>query len=246
MNIFSSNYISRQPIDKAMRNFGKQFSADQKVLDIGCGTKPYKNCFKCEYIGVDTLPALKPDITADAWDIPLPNQQFDGIVLNQSLEHIAMTDATIKEIYRLLRPGGLVIITVPHSMKTHASASPSSSAPVHNFDTQDHPIWRVDYYRFTKFGLIYAFRDFQTVSIKETSGYIGTLFQLINYFFASLGPNWLFAPMYFVNNLLGLSFDSLCDWIATFPIPLAKKFHQYTYMSLPINYVCIFKKPTTS
>lgn len=246
MNIFSSNYISRKPIDDAMKSFGEKFTPDQKILDIGCGTKPYKKWFRCKYTGVDTLAAVKPDIVADAWKIPLPDQQFDGIILNQSLEHIANTDATIQEIYRLLKPGGVVIVTVPHAMKTHASAAPSSTAPVQNFNPQDHPIWRVDYFRFTKFGLIYAFRDFQTISIKETSGYIGTLFQLINYFFASFGPNWLLSPIYLINNLLGLTCDKAFTELSKLPLPLAKKFYQYTYATLPINYICVFKKTASS
>lgn len=246
MNIFSSNYISRRPIDRAMHNFAKRFSAGQRVLDIGCGKKPYRSLFTCEYIGVDMESSIRPDIVANAWGIPLPDESFDGIILNQSLEHIAETEATIREIRRLLKPGGLAIITVPHAMRTHSSPIPASHAPVQNFNTKDHPTWRVDYYRFTKFGLMYAFRDFETLSMKETSGYIGTLLQLINYFFASIGPNWLFAPIYAVNNVLGLAADKTFEALSKLPVPVFQKFYDYAYSSLTINYVGTFKKLTRS
>lgn len=244
MNIFSSNFLSRQPIDHAMRDFGQRFSPNQRVLDIGCGKKPYRQFFACEYVGVDSAASVKPDIVADAWNIPLKDESFDGIVLNQSLEHIAQTEKTVREIMRLLKPGGFAVVTVPHAMRTHSSPLPANQAPVHNFNPGDHRSWRVDYYRFTKFGLMYVFRDFETISITETSGYGGTLFQLSNYFLASLGPPWIFFPFYATNNLLGLTLDKIFSLLAATKIPLCVKFHEYVYLSLPVNYVCIFKKPS--
>ena len=242
MNILFSNYLSRSPIDTAMRNFGKKFSENQKVLDIGCGKKPYRTLFKCEYVGLDSEKSVNPDIVANAWKIPLPSESFDGIILNQSLEHIAETQASVKEIWRLLKPGGAVIVTVPHTMRTHSSPISASEAPVKNFNSEEHTTWRVDYFRFTKFGLIYAFKDFKTLSVKETNGYIGTLLQLVNYFLASIGPNWLFTPIYLVNNIIGLTTDELFKFMATLPIPIFKKLYDYVYTSITINYIGIFEK----
>lgn len=242
MNLFSPNYISRAPINRAMREFGRQFAKDQRVLDIGCGKQPYRNCFPCEYVGVDTQAAVSPDIMANAWNIPLPDASFDGIVLNQSLEHISQTEKTVNEIHRLLKPNGLVIVTVPHTMRTHASPLPVEQAPIRNFDASHHPTWHVDYYRFTKFGLMYLFRDYSTLSIQETSGYIGTLVQLWNYFCACIAPNWILAPLYLVTNTAGLLADGVCRYIARIQIPIIQRLYREVYMSLPINYICVFQK----
>lgn len=242
MTIFSSNYISRKPIDRAMKRFARRFLKEQRVLDIGCGKKPYRPLFACDYVGLDADASVNPDIVADAWNIPLPDSSFDGIILNQSLEHIAETTATINEVKRLLKTNGLVIVTVPHAMRNHSSPLNSEKAPVHNFNTHDHRTWRVDYFRFTKFGLMYIFRDFQTESIRETSGYFGTLSQLVNYFFASIGPEWLFFPLYAINNVLGLSADAFFYALSKLPISVFQKLHEHVYQSLPVNYVCIFVK----
>ena len=183
-NIFSSNYLSRKPIEKAMKKFAKNFDKNQKVLDIGCGKKPYQKYFNCEYIGLDPVEEVKPDIVANAWDIPCQDNEFDGVILNQALEHIAETKKTISEIKRILKPGGLCIITVPQTMKNHSIPLSPEKSGLDNFDKTKVRHWNVDYYRFTKFGLIYLFRDFQVIEIRETNGYCETMFQLANYFFS--------------------------------------------------------------
>jgi len=204
INIWDNNYIPSKPIERAMKKFGRSFSKDQKILDIGCGFKPYQNFFNCEYIGIDPLPVTKPNVIGNAWDLPFDDNSFDGLVLNQALEHIAKTNKTIAEIKRVLKPGGRCIITVPQSMKNHSVPLPSTQAPVQNFNTTDIPYWHVDYYRYTKFGLIYLFQDFEIVSIQESNGYFSSLIQFKNYFLASLGLGHLFAPIYLVNNIIGI------------------------------------------
>ncbi|MEX1112067.1 MAG: class I SAM-dependent methyltransferase [Candidatus Andersenbacteria bacterium] len=245
VSIFTPGFLSGRHIDKAMEQFAKNFQSGQKVLDIGCGRMPYKHFFNCSYVGVDPVASVNPDVVAPAWDIPLPNASVDGIILNQSLEHIAETENTVQEIKRILKPGGLLILTVPHTVRDHSDVIPAAKAPVHTFNVNDHPYWRVDYYRFTKFGLIYLFRGFETVSITPTTGYIGSLFQLSSLFFASLGLKWVFSPIYVINNILALGFDSFFASLQRLPIPSLKKFYHYTYLSLPMNHIAIFRSRET-
>lgn len=242
ITIFSNNYLPSKPIERAMKKFGAGFNTSQKVLDIGCGKKPYQKYFICQYIGIDPSPEIHPDVVGNAWELPFADAVFDGIILNQSLEHISHIKKTIQEIFRVLRPGGYVIVSVPQTMRNHSIPLPASQAPVRNFNHIHHPYWHVDYYRFTKYGLIYIFQDFDVVSLQETTGYFGTLFQLINYFFASLDRSSLFMPIYFFNNILGICSDSVCRHIGTLPHPLAQKFYYHIYTSLTINYIAVFKK----
>ncbi len=246
LSLFSNNYLSRKPIENAMRRFSRQFRQHQRVLDIGCGHKPYQKFFRCEYIGLDPLSKVQPDIVANAWDVPLPENHVDGIILNQALEHIAKTDQTIQEIYRVLKPGGIIIVTVPHAMKNHSTALPAKDAPVQNFNREREPYWRVDYYRFTKYGLIYAFRKFRITGVDETTGYFGTLFQLMNYFLASFGADPLFMPVYFINNVLGLSADAIFRGLARIPLHPFQKFGDFIYSSLTIDYILTAKKENPS
>ncbi|KKP79671.1 MAG: hypothetical protein A2271_03140 [Candidatus Moranbacteria bacterium RIFOXYA12_FULL_35_19] len=241
VNIFQYNYLSRNPIEQAMRHFGKKFNTDKKILDIGCGKKPYAKYFKCQYLGLDPFDTQNADIVADSWDIPSENNIFDGIILNQSLEHIKKTDETIAEIKRILKPGGIGIITAPQTMKNHGIIVPSKKEALNNFDKDKLNYWRHDYFRFTKFGLIYLFRDFEILEIKETSGYFSTILQLINYFLYSLGKE-LFFPVYFFNNILALFLDKLFYFVSKSGVSIFKYFYTITYESLTLNYILIIKK----
>lgn len=246
MTIFSNNYLSNKPMEHAMKRFAKHFSSHHKILDIGCGNTPYKSLFKCKYIGLDPLQDVHPDLVGDAWDISLPDNHVDGIILNQSLEHIAETEKTIQELYRVLKPGGLGIITVPQTMKNHSCAIPHEKAPIHNFNPKQVPYWHVDYYRFTKFGLIYLFKDFKILSIKETNGYFSTILQLINYFFASSDYRWLFTPIFFINNILGITIDFFFTSLSKIKLNFFHRLHHHLYTELTINYVMVIQKPENS
>lgn len=241
-SIFANNYLNRKPVEKAMISFAKYFKTGQKVLDIGCGNKPYEKFFKCQYIGLDPFSETKADIIADAWDTPCQDNEFDGIILNQSLEHIAETQKTVSEIKRILRPGGLAILTVPQTMRNHSSPIPSEKIVLNNFDKKKIRYFNVDYYRFTKFGLLYLFKDFEVMELKETNGYFGTIFQLITYFFASLNIKYIFTPLYFVNNILGSFLDFTFGLLGKTNINIALKFDEIIYNALTLNYVLIIKK----
>lgn len=241
-NLFSNNYLNRRPIEKAMERFAKKFNPEMKVLDIGCGNKPYARYFKCEYVGLDPFEDTKADVIADAWDIPFPDNEFDGIILNQSLEHIEKTEKTISEIKRVLKPGGLCIITVPQIMKTHSIPVSSEKIKLNNFDKKEIPYWNNDFYRFTKFGLITLFQDFKILTVQQNTYYFGTIFQLINYFFAGFGIDWLFSPIYFINNCLGKLLDEMSLLISKIPLQFFKKFRIFILESLTIDNIFIIKK----
>jgi SAM-dependent methyltransferase len=58
-------------------------------------------------------PAQAAAVTADATRLPFPDGWFDGIIVAEMLEHIPNDTAALKEIARVLRPGGTVAVTVP-------------------------------------------------------------------------------------------------------------------------------------
>ncbi len=243
VSLLSSNYLSRFPVDQAMKRFSRRFNPSQKVLDIGCGHKPYAKYFSCEYTGLDHSKNTSADIIADSSSIPLPDNSFDGIILNQTLEHTQNLADTINEIKRLLKKDGLCLISVPAAMKIHSLPLPVKEAPANNFKPDLLSYWNIDYWRFTKYGLIILFRDFYVLNIKETSGYFGTLFQMSNYFFASFGLGKLFSPLYFINNALGVSIDAVViKTCRNSPVAVLKKFYDLIYSSFPLNYILIIKK----
>jgi len=105
-----------------------------RVLDVGCGSKPYQLIFQNKvktYVGIDL--DGNPDFFASALYLPFKSQTFDTVLCTEVLEHVPEPSIVIKEIERVLKNKGILILSCPQIY------------PVHNSPN--------DFYRFTKFGL---------------------------------------------------------------------------------------------
>jgi SAM-dependent methyltransferase len=98
-----------------------------RVLDLGCafGFATRRLARRgYETVGVDASPAYiararraHPQGTyllAEAEAVPLPDHSFDGVLFLDVLEHVHDERAALAEIARLLKPGGTLIVSVPH------------------------------------------------------------------------------------------------------------------------------------
>ena len=87
------------------------------ILDYGCGSGIYRHWFTWEtYVGVDTDNRFKwrdVFIVADGKNLPFPNGIFDLVLCNAVLEHIKEDVQAVKEIHRVLKLRGAVIVGVP-------------------------------------------------------------------------------------------------------------------------------------
>lgn len=114
-NTFLPNYELKRSISTYS---GEVFG---KVLDFGCGSKPYKHLFDgCDsYIGLDTQNSghnhqkSKVDVYFDGVKIPFPDDTFDAVVSFQVLEHLADSKFMLSEIHRVLKKSGRLLITAP-------------------------------------------------------------------------------------------------------------------------------------
>lgn len=102
----------------------------EKILDAGCGDGFYlhllSNLGKFELVGLDSEPrALKSAtknlkgrrvklIEGNILKMPFKNNSFDKIVCSEVLEHLQDDLTSLKELKRVLRPGGVLMITVPN------------------------------------------------------------------------------------------------------------------------------------
>lgn len=100
--------------------------AEGRLLDIGCGTKPWRDTFAphvAEHVGADhaqTSHGLDSvDIVSDAYRLPLPDGAVDTILMTEVLEHLERPGDALAECARLLRAGGHLIATTPFSWPLH-------------------------------------------------------------------------------------------------------------------------------
>lgn len=103
-----------------------------RILDAGCGRGFYlrfiRAVCRAELVGVELehsivsmarqalgdLPSISL-ITASLYAIPCPADTFDSAILSEVLEHIPDDLRALREVARVVRPGGLVAITVPNA-----------------------------------------------------------------------------------------------------------------------------------
>jgi len=82
-----------------------------RVLDVGCGSKPYKPLFpECEWVGLDNRPV--GDVETDMVQLPFEDASFDTVFCIDSLNFTPYPHVAIYEMARVLKPGGNMVITV--------------------------------------------------------------------------------------------------------------------------------------
>jgi len=99
-----------------------------KVVDVGAGLSPFKHLLNREiaqYTGLDIESAdsfgyNNPDVVHfDGKQIPLDSDSIDSLICTEVLEHVEDAQRLIDEMYRVVRPGGRSVITVPWSARYH-------------------------------------------------------------------------------------------------------------------------------
>lgn len=113
-----------------------------RLLDAGAGSQRFRQfCEHLEYQSQDfaaytkdEMPTLsraggsggasgysygETDYICDICDIPCPNEEFDAVLCTEVLEHLPYPWLAIKEISRIIKPGGKLILTVPSNCLRH-------------------------------------------------------------------------------------------------------------------------------
>lgn len=139
-----------------------------RVLDVGCGRQPYRPLFMAvEYIGMELdTPENRAHKQADVFYggqvFPFDSESFDSLVCNQVLEHVFTPTEFVRELNRVLKPGGHLLLTVPFV-----------------WDEHEQPY---DYARYSSFGLLALITGagFEVVEHVKTMSDVRVLCQLVN------------------------------------------------------------------
>jgi len=126
----------------------------RSVLDVGCGTGWFSARaaeLGAEVTSVDigtrlleltrSRCATRP-VAADACALPFRTSAFDVVLSSECIEHTLDPHAAVREIHRVTRPGGLMLITVPNRI-WHFAATFAAVFGLRPYEGYEHWVgWR--------------------------------------------------------------------------------------------------------
>jgi len=172
-----------------------------RMLDVGCGTKAKAlllGDLVDEYVGLDHPKTPhgvdNADLVGTAYEIPAADADFDCVLCTAVLEHLEEPRRALDESFRVLKPGGYSLYTVPLFWPVHEAPR--------------------DFYRYTGFGVRHLFEraGFEVIEVAPLSGFWLTFATQWNYWLDAVarGPLRLLArPLIAANNAIAPALDRL-------------------------------------
>ena len=155
----------RAPLAAWLEEQARQAGTGYRVLDVGCGPKPYYPFFAeraSEYIGVDVVAHPAADLVGRVEDLPVESGAFDLVLCTQVLEHCDDPVRAVSELRRVTAPGGRVLASTHGVQVYHPSPQ--------------------DYWRWTYAGLERLFvenAEWQSVEVTPGAGTAACLAMLL-------------------------------------------------------------------
>ena len=175
-------HISHSTIERGLRRHSDAIGG--RVLDVGCGDKPYKRFFPraTHYVGTETRHTFAKqrafDVIALGEALPFSSGSMNGILCTEVLEHVPEPGDFLTEMHRVLAADGVLLLTTPQTWGLHEEP--------------------YDFYRYTKYGLSYLFKKsgFEVLSVEPTTGTLGTVGQrLSSFWYTRLRKSKLTKPL---------------------------------------------------
>lgn len=195
------------------------------LLDLGCGNKPYESLYRpltSTQTGCDVIQSDKNcvDVLCPVTDLKFSDGEFDTILCTQVLEHVFEHDRMMAEAFRVLKPGGHIILTVPFAWELHEEP--------------------YDFFRYTRHALKALFEQtgFEIDYIRANGGKWAAIYQLRN--------NMMYSSFRkrktFLNKLKKLLYMELrlTQLRNHFAIWLDKRFYDDVFTQ---NYIVVAHKP---
>ena len=130
-DLYNMNDLAQDPwTARRVRMFLGKLPSKQRVADVGCGTGGGTALMReagHDATGIDVSPAAVEAARATYPRIPffvasledgqchLPDASFDAVFAGEVIEHVYDVDAFLRELHRLIRPGGTLAVTTPYN-----------------------------------------------------------------------------------------------------------------------------------
>lgn len=145
--------IIRANVGQLIKSSAEKYDGAGRLLDIG-PSKLYESAkdyfHQCQILTLDIDPTSEADYIADLTEDTshiIPEDYFDFVVCTEVLEHTTNPFNAVREIRRILKKGGKVIVSTPFDFQVHDP--------------------RPDCWRFTEDGLRVLFQDFNILSLEN-------------------------------------------------------------------------------
>lgn len=143
---------------KANKNYKKIINilpADAKILIVGGGImgkgmEPIYSNKAFDLVDSDVVFSKHTNLICDSHDIPFEENTFDCVIIQAVLEHVLDPQRCVSEVYRVLKPSGLVYAETPFIQQVHG---------------KEH-----DFTRFTHLGHRRLFRHFKEIDSGPVCG----------------------------------------------------------------------------
>jgi SAM-dependent methyltransferase len=233
MRLFGSKLNpTRVWLDQEMAAFAGSLPKDALVLDAGAGHQPYRKHFgHCRYEAADFEKVDKKyaqsTYVCDLAQIPVEDNRFDAVILSQVMEHLPDPLTVLKELHRVLKPGGMLFYSGPLWYEEHEQP--------------------YDFYRYTQFALrhLFAKAAFEIEDLRWLEGYLATVTRQLRRMasalplsFSAYGGGLFGVPIY----ILGVVFK-ICARFLAYAFAHAASRARYTGKGYPINYLAIVRRP---
>src|SRR3989344_315667 len=157
----------------------KELAKENYIVDVGGGhpfqkrLAKYRDLFAGKkYLTMDSAPEYGPDVVGDAHGLPFQDSTVGAILSISVFEHLHDPKKAAEEVYRVLKPGGKLLLYTHFIYPYHARRGVYS-----------------DYFRFTDEGLTHLFKNFSRIELKKHGGF----FRAMGFFLpfqAKLRPIW--------------------------------------------------------
>ena len=138
--------------------FIERHASRRLTLDVGAQNGPYGAYFP-HRVALDVQRGIGVQVIGDAQALGIRDASFDVVLCTEVLEHLPEPQRAIDEIFRVLVPGGQLLLTTRFLFPIH-------DAPH-------------DYFRFTKYGLRHLLRRFEISELEEETDAVGTVAVLL-------------------------------------------------------------------